>query len=157
VLGIDAHRASMERASRLAARPRRKGGLPNACFVVASAEALPCELAGRADEVRLHLPWGSLLRGFARGEAAIVEPLARICAPGAQVIALVSSIERDGLAIRLPEDVVAAAPAYAEAGLALREVRSATADDVRAIGTTWAMRLSVGRDRAAFIVRLDGR
>jgi hypothetical protein len=147
----------MERASRLAARPARKGGRPNACFVVASAEALPRELDGRADEVRLHLPWGSLLRGFAHADRAIVEPLARICAPGARVIALLSAIDRDGLGIRLPDDIEAAVSGYAEVGFVSRGLRPATREDVRAIGSTWTKRLSLGREREAFVVRLDRR
>ena len=54
----------MAEASRRAARSARRGGLPNARFVVAAAEAPPAELgvscSRRADH---RLPWGSLLRG----------------------------------------------------------------------------------------------
>jgi hypothetical protein len=157
VLGIDADAASMQRASRLAARPVAKGGVPNACFVVAPAESLPRDLDGAADEVRVHLPWGSLLRGLVAGDPCIVEPLARLCADGAEVVALVSSIDRDRLPIRLPDDVVAAEPAYAAAGLTLLEVRAALGDEIRAIGTTWTKRLAIGRGRPAFIVRLERR
>ena len=63
VIGIDASAGAMAEASRRAARPARRGGLPNALFVVAAAEALPPELDGVADVVTIQLPWGSLLRG----------------------------------------------------------------------------------------------
>ncbi len=63
VIGVDANADAMAEASRRAAGPARRGGVSNALFVVASAEALPPELDGVADLVTIHLPWGSLLRG----------------------------------------------------------------------------------------------
>jgi hypothetical protein len=67
VIGIDANAASMADASRRAARPVKRGGLPNALFVVAAAENLPSELGGWAEAVTVHFPWGSLLRGLLAG------------------------------------------------------------------------------------------
>jgi len=40
-IGLDAHAAAMAEASRRAARPALKGGLPNAMFLLAAAEAIP--------------------------------------------------------------------------------------------------------------------
>jgi tRNA G46 methylase TrmB len=65
VIGIDTNAAGLADASQRAAR---KQELPNALFLIAdAAEALPC-LRGRVDEVRITLPWGSLLRGILDGE-----------------------------------------------------------------------------------------
>jgi 16S rRNA (adenine(1408)-N(1))-methyltransferase len=56
VVGVDANAAAMAEASRRAAAKPRRGGLPNALFVVAAAEALPPELAGVAELVTAHFP-----------------------------------------------------------------------------------------------------
>ena len=95
VIGIDANAGSMVEASRRAGRPARRGGLPNARFVVAAAEALPPELDGCADELTIHFPWGSLLRGLLDAEPAIVSGIARIARPGAVVTILLSVTEHD--------------------------------------------------------------
>jgi 16S rRNA (adenine(1408)-N(1))-methyltransferase len=51
----------MVEASRRAAGPARKGGLDNALFVLAAAEAPPAELWALAARVTVLFPWGSLL------------------------------------------------------------------------------------------------
>jgi 16S rRNA (adenine(1408)-N(1))-methyltransferase len=63
VIGIDASATAMAESSLRAARASRKGGLPNALFVVAAAERPPDELRATAAEVTVLFPWGSLLRG----------------------------------------------------------------------------------------------
>jgi Methyltransferase domain len=63
-VGVDASAAAMAEASWRAARRSERGGLPNAVFVVAAAEALPPELDGVADLVTIQFPWGSLLKGL---------------------------------------------------------------------------------------------
>ena len=70
VIGLDADARAMADASRRAAGPARRGGLPNALFVAASAEELPGIVAGRVDTLTIALPWGSLLRGLLDGEPA---------------------------------------------------------------------------------------
>jgi 16S rRNA (adenine(1408)-N(1))-methyltransferase len=56
VVGIDASAAAMAEASRRAAANPRRGGLPNALFVVAGAEVLPPELDGSADWLTAWFP-----------------------------------------------------------------------------------------------------
>jgi 16S rRNA (adenine(1408)-N(1))-methyltransferase len=56
VVGIDANADVMANASRRAAGSPKRGGLPNALFVVAAAEALPAELHGTADVLTAHFP-----------------------------------------------------------------------------------------------------
>ena len=95
VVGVDASAAGMAEASRRAARRTERGGLPNALFVVAAAEALPHELDGLADRVTVHFPWGSLLRGLLAADPAILDGLVRVMRPGATLSMLVSSTARD--------------------------------------------------------------
>jgi len=68
VIGVDTSAAGLVEPSRRAARPVHKGGLPNALFVVGDAWQALTTTPGRVDEVRITLPWGSLLRAVLEGE-----------------------------------------------------------------------------------------
>ncbi len=151
----------MTEAATRAARKPLKGGAPNARFIVAAAEALPPELAATADLVTVQFPWGSLLRGIVRGEAAIVGPLAGLLKPvaDAELRLLISLEARDGalgvgvLGAQAVDHIV---HAFAEAGLQSIGVRPATGDDLAAARSTWAKRLRVASgDRGAWLLRLS--
>jgi 16S rRNA (adenine(1408)-N(1))-methyltransferase len=68
VIGVDTSASGMAEASRRAARPTSKGGVPNAVFLAADATEALVVLHDRASEVRIVLPWGSLLRAVLEGE-----------------------------------------------------------------------------------------
>jgi len=68
VIGVDTDPSGLREASRRADRPVRKGGVANALFLVGAASAALVFLRGRVDEVRVTLPWGSLLRAVLDGE-----------------------------------------------------------------------------------------
>jgi 16S rRNA (adenine(1408)-N(1))-methyltransferase len=161
VIGIDASHQPLIATSRRASRPASKGGLPNALFVLASAEAPPCELLGAADLVTVAFPWGSLLRGVLGLDRAVVEGLAALVAPGGSLQALFSVEERDRTAVGpagVPGAGVPMREAFATAGMSLEESREASQADVEASNSSWARRLRVGRDRRAWLVlfRKDG-
>src|SRR5262249_5952848 len=80
-----------------AGRASRRGGVPNALFVVAAAEALPPELRGAAGAITVHFPWGSLLRGLVTGEPDVAGQLASIAAPAARIELLLSARPSDRL------------------------------------------------------------
>jgi 16S rRNA (adenine(1408)-N(1))-methyltransferase len=149
VIGIDADAASMRDASRSAARQPKRGGVANALFIVAAAGSLPEELDGVADEVRITFPWGSLLNGVLGADAAVLSGIARIAKPGAEIRALVSVSERDGLDVRLDVDP----RAYGASGLPLREVRPATRVEISGANSSWAKRLRAGVDRPVTLLR----
>lgn len=160
VIGIDASAAAMAESSLRAARPVRKGGLPNALFVVAPAERLPPELAGIADEVTITFPWGSLLRAaLALADACDASAgIAGLINAGGRVHALVSVDRRDGLdvpplAVETGRDIAARWSA-----LCLDVVAWRRADDgeIEASGSSWARRLRAGRDRTAWRLELRG-
>ncbi len=148
----------MAEASRRAAKSAKRGGLPNALFVVAAAEALPHELDGLADSVTIHFPWGSLLRGLLSADSAVLSGLARVARPNAPVTALLSVTTRDhldgldsldaGTFERLAAD-------YAAHGLTLAEARRATAEDLARSHSSWAKRLGAGASRPAWLVRFQ--
>lgn len=151
VLGIDADAASMAEASRRAARPERKGGRPNALFLAAGVEALDPVLDGCADLVTVTFPWGSLLRGALAvgGAEAVTRAIARLAKADGRVEMLLSVAPRDGIAA-LPyldqAEIATTAARYAARDLCLVEARPATAEEVRASGSTWAKRLLARQD-----------
>lgn len=144
VVGIDANAASMVEASRRTARPARKGGLENAMFVLAAAEAPPVELSALASRVTVLFPWGSLLRGCLGSDIGVAEGIAQLIAPGGTLELLLAPADRDGLS-GLPTEpaaiIDAAAKTFDSAGLRMVEARPATDAEVRASGSTWARRL----------------
>jgi 16S rRNA (adenine(1408)-N(1))-methyltransferase len=146
----------MAEASRRAARPAARGGLPNAMFVVAAAEFPPIDLQGVADELTIILPWGSLLRGALALDPAAAAGIASLVRPGARVRVHLSITERDGLDIASLDEAAAVAglrDRWAGHGLRLDAVRPATLAELQATGSTWARRLRAGEDRPAW--RLD--
>ena len=146
----------MAEASRRAARPARKGGLDNARFVVAAAEAPPDGLAGIAQLVTVQLPWGSLLRGIVGMDALVARGVAGLVGPGGELALLLAPAERDGLdglPLTTAGLVDAAARAFDPDGFVVIEGRAATAEEVEASGSTWARRLR----RAPTLVRLARR
>lgn len=153
VIGVDAAPAGMVEASRRTTRPVRKGGLPNAIFVAAAVEALPPELDGLASAVTIHFPWGSLLRGILRSDVEVLGGLARIARPGAEIRALVSLTDRDGLGQIDHRALRATGPTAA--GLELCEVRPATPAEIAAAHSSWAKRLRAGTDRPVWLLRWE--
>ena len=159
-MGADPVAAAMAEASRRAALPARRGGLPNALFVVAAAEALPAELAGTAGRVTINLPWGSLLRAALALDPAGAAGIAGLLAPGGEVELLLAPAARDGLDPALDvrrrlDDGLAAD--WAAFGLELVEAGPATAADIERTRSTWARRLGLRAgdpDRTAFRLRL---
>ena len=66
-VGVDTDAASLREVSQKA---HRKGGVANAVFLVGdAAEALEA-FRGHVDELRITLPWGSLLQRVLEGERA---------------------------------------------------------------------------------------
>lgn len=150
VIGLDAVPAAMADASRRAARPLRKGGLPNASFVAAAVECLPAELHGLADEVTISLPWGSLLRGLLgeasapgpRAEVDIAAGLAGLLRPEGRLRIVVSLVERDRVGDASSSWRIVRT--FERAGLRALEVRPAGPAELREIGSSWARRLGAG-------------
>lgn len=168
VLGLDASAAGMVESSRRAAGPARKGGRPNARFILAAAEAPPGALAGTADLVTVRFPWGSLLRGCIGLNPSVAEGIASLVAPAGTLELLLAPAPRDGLQgvpAQTQDLVTAAMCAFAPHGFDLEAGRLATSAEVGASGSTWAKRLASGRrngngggsDRSATLVRFVRR
>jgi 16S rRNA (adenine(1408)-N(1))-methyltransferase len=145
-IGIDADAASMAEAGRRATR----GGVGNAVLVAADALGLPDELAGLAELVTIHFPWGSLLHAAACADGA----LTRLVGPGGRYRVLLSSSAADATAGLTQLDPLALERACLDAGLDLVASRPASFDDARAAYSSWGKRLlrNPGPGRAAWLL-----
>lgn len=156
-IGIDANVRPLEKVSEKIHRKPAKGGAPNVLFVSAAVEDLPSELAGLANEVHVHFPWGSLLKAFASGDVGVLQKVRRICATDAFLEVLIgldpqrdkSEIAR--LAIEAPSidsiDKVLA-PKYRAAGFEITERGTISASAWGEFKSAWAKRLRGSSSRA---------
>ena len=151
VIALDPVRENMREWSAKATKKPDRGGLPNALFVVASVEAPPEELRGIADEIFVTLPWGSLMRGLILADGGVLAAMASFAMGGASVRVVLNTrifddpvpIDARDLPEVTPEYVVAKlVPLYEVHGIRIESSRWMDADEVAAIGTTWAKRLS---------------
>lgn len=156
VIGLDPDAAALRRVSQRAARSAARGGQPNALFLSGSAEELPGPLYSRLDRMTVVLPWGALLRGVVRPEAALLEGLRQSLRGGGELELLLSVGERDlpaGLPALDRPAIDRLSVAYARAGLCPSRVGEATAADVERLSSTWAKRLGVPGRRSAWLLR----
>lgn len=159
VVGVDANAENLRDSSRRAARKPARGGAPNALFARLALEEAPGELAGLADELTVHLPWGSLLRAVALPELEGLGRLAGVCKPGARVRFVFGyQAATDGLDLP-PLDGPAAARAleagYRAAGLVVA-ARPIGVDRVRLLPSTWARKLAAPGARPRPFVEVTG-
>lgn len=164
VVGLDALDEPMGEIAHKAGRKRARGGRPNVVLLRASVEALPVELCGIADDVRVVLPWGRLLEGIVCPDDVVPRGIASLCKPGATVsITLNGEIWVDSTPLRFrdlpaptPEHVTdVVAPAFASAGIDLAPARWLSAEETRALPSTWARKLGHGRSHPRYL-HLDG-
>jgi 16S rRNA (adenine(1408)-N(1))-methyltransferase len=160
VVGLDALDEPMGEMAHKSMRKPAKGGRANLVFLRAAVEALPGELLGIADEVHVLLPWGRLLEGIVLAREDVVEGLAALGRPGTHVdITLNGEIWAESaptryahLPVATPEYVTeVVAPGFARAGIDLAPARYLSADEAKALPTTWARRLGHGRAHPRFV------
>lgn len=146
-----------------ASRKPARGGVENALFVVAAVEALPPELSGLADVVRVNFPWGSLMRGLLEPDTSIVRAILGLAKPGGRVEVVMSyDPSHDTGAFHGPPLPVLDAeymestvvPGYEAAGARVVEYRRMTQDEALAIPSTWGRRLLHARARDVFWIAM---
>lgn len=155
-IGIDANVKPLEKPSIRATRKLSKGGLRNALFVQASAESLPYELSGLANQIHIIFPWGSLLHAVATADETVIRDLRCIAAPDCALeIILGIDAERDKTEIQrlgipaLTENYFRTTliPAYRALGFGYLRHHYLGADEWRKIETSWAKKLLGGSGR----------
>ena len=161
VVGIDPVQAAMADVARRSSAKPSRGGVPNALFLVASAEALPSALSSRASLVSVNYPWGSLLRTLVQPDPAGMRALVGLLQSGGRFVALLNASvtddrdygERLGLPplenAHLDERLV---PGWEESGLEGVSWHRLGADEEPAHHTTWGRRLVRGSNRSTIVV-----
>ena len=156
-IALDADASAMADASRLAARPTRKGGRNNVMFLAAAADELPDALAGIADEASVILPWASLLSAVLNPESDTFARVLATAKPFGVLTLLISAQERDQIAGTIELDEAAAADLvarYEQCGLTVLECRLPTPADIDRYSSGWARRLGIPERRTAWLFRL---
>lgn len=163
VVGLDAGPDAMRKTAQRAAAKVAKGGVPNAVFVWAAAEALPPELSD-VDELHCLMPWGSLLRALVRPDVDVLRNIAQICVAGAPFLVTLNLhawrppvVDVDGTPEPTPASVLDdLAPRYAEAGWTITAADYPDALAIAELGTSWTKRLGSTRDELA-VLRIVGQ
>ena len=143
-IGVDACRENLRVNSQIK--------LPNAMFVIASAQALPLELNGLASRITINFPWGSLLESLLNKDASLINGLSSIARPGAGL-----NIYLNGEALKTAGWTLETGADQIENNLNASGWKSKSrswidAQVLRSIPTTWAKRLAFGRDPRAIRV-----
>jgi SAM-dependent methyltransferase len=154
-VGIDADASRMREASSRAARDARRGGVPNALFLVGDATSLPVALHGIADVITITLPWGSLLRAVLTADRGFAAVLGRALRPGGRIWVVVSLEERDRAGVdaaTADAELRAFATGLEAIGLEVVERRAVTEADMATIRSSWARRLGIPARRTAWML-----
>lgn len=150
----------MRTASARAARPARKGGLPNVVFLAADARTLPTAFLGRIDELRIVLPWGSLLQAVLAADPRLVALVADGLRPGGRVRIVTSVTPVDVASVGAPVAagrLTALGEALESAGLRILALRPFEAADVPGLRSSWARRLGIPTRRPATVLEARRR
>jgi hypothetical protein len=119
---------------------------------VGDATSLPSAFDGRADEVTLTLPWGSLLRPILIGDERFAAGIAAALRPGGRLRVVTSLEDRDRSAVAAPDadpGLGAFAITLEAVGLGIVERRDVTTADMAVIRSSWARRLGIPARRPA--------
>ena len=141
VIGVDACRENLREHSR--------GKLPNALFVIASAQELPRELTGLVSHITINFPWGSLLESLLTGDSQFMcalETVSRsLTALGVRLNG--GALAELGWTLEAGADQIYAN--LIRAGWRVKAPAKLNAQALRNFPSTWAKRLAFGRDPRA--------
>ena len=140
-IGVDACRENLR------ANSQRK--LPNALFVIASAQSLPIELNGLISHITINFPWGSLLESLLNNDACLLNGLASIARSSARLDIHLNgeALGAAGWTLELGADQIE--HVLKDVGWKMKSRSCMHAQALRSIPTTWAKRLAFGRDPRA--------
>jgi 16S rRNA (adenine(1408)-N(1))-methyltransferase len=146
-IGLDASSDALAHAARRAVRER----LPNLVLLREPLETLP--LVSVADEVTIHFPWGSLLRGALAEDESVFDAICRLSRPGGSLTLVLSVIARDGRAPLTEHDLARVTRNYRSRGFEVVERRALVRADVDIVHSSWGKRLDVGGSRPGQLLR----
>ncbi len=146
-IGIDSCRENL--------RVHSQRNLPNALFVIASAQDLPRELSGLASHVSINFPWGSLIESLLNGDASLMSRLWDVTRPCATMALHLNADALASAGFELDSGADQIERALNASGWRTRSRSGLDARDLREIPTTWAKRLAFGRDPRAVRLRFE--
>ena len=149
VIGVDACRENLREHSRA-----KLAKLPNALFIIASAQSLPRELNGLASHITINFPWGSLLESLLAGDPMLMCRLESISSSFTQIDVRLNggALAEQGWSLE-----AGAAQIYDNltgTGWRVKSPVLMNANALRDFPSTWAKRLAFGRDPRA--IQLSG-
>ena len=161
VIGIDPVQEAMADVARRSSAKPSRGGVPNALFLVASAEALPAVLRGRVSLLTVNYPWGSLLRTLVEPDPGGLRAVVDLLRPGGRLVALLNASvtddrdygERLGLPL-LEDDHIdeRLVPGWQQSGLEGVTWHRLEPDEEPEHHTSWGRRLVRGSNRRTIVV-----
>ena len=146
-IGLDASSDALAYAARRAVRDR----VPNLVLLREPLESLA--LDSFADEVTIHFPWGSLLRGALAEDRSVFEAICRLPRPSGLLTLAFSVIARDGRAPLSTDNIARVTREYRSSGFVLVEDRAVERADVADARSSWGKRLDVGGTRPGHLLR----
>ena len=146
-LGVDACRENLRANSQVK--------LPNALFIIASAQALPHELHGLASHISINFPWGSLLESLLKGDACLINGLLSVMRPCASMDILLNGEALSTAGWTLEAGANQIERVLSSVGWTRKSHTCLDAHVLRSIPTTWAKRLAFGRDPRAIRLSLQ--
>ena len=143
-IGVDACRENLRATS-----GKR---LPNALFVIASAQSLPKELNGLISHITINFPWGSLLENLLTGDTRLMNSLEYISSSIASVEVRLNggALTEAGTALEAGADQIY--NNMLRFGWELNKPLLMNANALRNFPSTWAKRLAFGRDPRAMAI-----
>jgi 16S rRNA (adenine(1408)-N(1))-methyltransferase len=161
-IAVDTNPESLSRIARQAGRKPSRGGVSNLLCIAEAAEALGQQLPGVADQVSVILPWGRLLRTVAEPNLEDLRNIVALGQTGATFEVLFSydpcidgqgrgPLGTGGLDEKHVKDKLPAA--YELVGLAVKEVKRVSLNELKTYATTWAKRLAHGRAREVWRIK----
>jgi 16S rRNA (adenine(1408)-N(1))-methyltransferase len=144
IVGVDACRENLRKHSR--------AKLVNMLFVIASAQALPSEFSGLYSHVTINFPWGSLLGSLLTCDADLMRGLSSVSRPDAQIEIHLNggALAEAGTSLEAGADMIY--ENVNRSGWTLRNPYPMENHALRNFPTTWAKRLSYGRDPRAMVL-----
>jgi len=141
VIGVDSCRENLREYS--------STKLPNALFVIANAQSLPCELNGLTSHITINFPWGSLLKSLLDGEPKFMRGLEAVSCMGASLTVRLNGGALAEQGWTLEDGTEQIYNNLMQAGWRLKSPVLMQAEVLRGFPTTWAKRLAFGRDPRA--------
>ncbi len=138
VIGVDSCRENLREHSRTK--------LPNAIFVIASAQDLPGELDSLISHVTINFPWGSLLEGLLASDPKLIRGLESIsCTQASLDLHLNGGALAEAGVDEIDNNLL-------QAGWQLKTPVTMDANALSDFPSTWAKRLAFGRDPRAMML-----